>query len=82
MKAYYKYSETFRFPDDMREIMAHLETHGVLCVGASAVEEFYEQFSDEVYCAQWMAVNGERLVEFADWLSEQEIEDEQGRTEE
>jgi hypothetical protein len=59
--------EELNHPEDMRKIMAYLESHGTLHVNARTVENLYYDFSD-TYAAGWLFVNDDRLEEFADWL--------------
>lgn len=76
MKAFEKYPLTrysFKYPEDMAQILAYLSHHGILRISETDVEKYYSDFSDEHYCAGWMQVDEQRLEEFADYLSEKEI---------
>lgn len=64
---------TFHYPDEMDKILAYLKMHGEMHVKPDTIEELYEDFSNEVYCAGWMSIDDERLEEFADWLSRVDI---------
>jgi hypothetical protein len=63
----------YTYPEDMEEILSYLNKHGKINVKNSTIEDFYYDFSEECYCAGWMAVNGHILEEFANWLSEKDI---------
>ena len=79
MRAYTpKKEENFRYPEDMEIILDYLKSHGQLNIKPKTVERYYENFSDEKYCAGWMCIDGEwgrgqGLKEFAEYLSEIEI---------
>ena len=74
MRAYTPFDRSeFRYPEDMRKILAYLNEHGILQIQPNTVEELYGDFSESVYCAGWMGVDDRMLEEFADWLSEYEI---------
>ena len=72
MKAFEFYD--FKYPDDMWKIINYLKQRGDINVKYMKLEELYEDFSYYVYCAQWMMVTNERLEEFAEYLSEYEVE--------
>lgn len=59
---------TFRYPDEMEKILNYLNTIGKIFVSPEKIEDLYEYFSDEKYCASWMTVNDKLLEQFADWL--------------
>lgn len=74
MRAYVPFDRSeFRYPEDMRKILAYLNEHGILQIQPNTVEELYGDFSESVYCAGWMGVDDRMLEAFADWLSEYEI---------
>ena len=64
----------FKYPTDMREIINYLKQHGSINVNFMRLEELYEDFSYDVYCAQWMMVSDETLRRFAEYLADIEIE--------
>lgn len=64
----------FEYPNEMRVIINYLKQRGNINVNFMKLEELYEDFSYYVYCAQWMIVTNERLEEFAEYLSEYEVE--------
>lgn len=72
MKAFEFYD--FKYPNEMREIINYLKQRGNINVNFTKLEELYEDFSYDVYCAQWMIVTNERLEEFTEYLSEYEVE--------
>ena len=74
MRAYIpnKKSE-FEFPEDMEKILNYLNTNGKLMVDERRVESLYEGYSEDRWCAGWIAVNEDRLEEFAEWLSNIEV---------
>ena len=47
----------FKYSDDMWEIINYLKQHGDINVEYMRLEELYEDFSYDVYCAQWMMVS-------------------------
>lgn len=70
MKAYIKNdSQDFLYPDQMEKILDYLKLHGTLQVSAEQVEGYYMMFSEE-RCASWLSVSDMLLAEFADYLSE------------
>ena len=71
MKAFKFYD--FKYPDDMREIINYLKRHGEINVNFMKLEELYEDFSDDVYCTQWMTVSDETLRRFAEYLADIEV---------
>lgn len=74
MRVYIKKEEPkFRYPEDMEKILTYLREHGEVKVSDKTIEQFYEDFSDEEYCAGWMVVDDQMLEEFADWLNKKEI---------
>ena len=64
---------SFRYPDEMEKILNYLNTVGKIFVSPKKIEELYEDFSEEKYCASWMGVNDELLEQFADWLEDYEF---------
>lgn len=64
----------FKYPDDMWEIINYLKQHGDINVEYMRLEELYEDFSYDVYCAQWMMVSDETLRGFAEYLANIEVE--------
>ena len=77
MRAYIPNNESeFEFPEDMERILNYLNANGKLMVNARAVEEFYEGYSEDRWCAGWISVNDDRLEDFANWLSRVEFFDE------
>lgn len=64
----------FKYPDDMWEIINYLKQHGDINVEYMRLEELYEDFSYDVYCAQWMMVYDETLCGFAEYLADIEVE--------
>lgn len=73
MRVYKLKVEGCRFPDDVCKISKYLEANGELFIPVEIVEELYEQFSDELYCAQWIIPNETRLNEFAHWLNNYDL---------
>jgi hypothetical protein len=74
MKVYRKNRNVdFVYPEDMAQILKHLNENGVVLVSASTIEDLYSEFSDEKYSAGWMSITEERLEEFSDWLDELDI---------
>ncbi len=72
MKAFEFYD--FKYPNEIWEIINYLKQRGNINVNFTKLEELYEDFSYDVYCAQWMIVTNERLEEFAEYLSKYEVE--------
>lgn len=72
MIAYTFYSD-LPLSDDVLTILKHLGQSGVLNVVPTEIEDWYRQFSDEVYCAGWIETDAEHLREFANWLSKQKV---------
>ena len=67
-------AKSFAYPEEMGRIMSYLSAHGVVNVPAEAIENYYQAFSEDRYCAGWMCVCNEFiLAEFANWLSELEV---------
>lgn len=64
----------FKYPDDMWKIIDYLKQHGDINVEYMRLEELYEDFSYDVYCAQWMMVSDETLRGFAEYLADIEVE--------
>lgn len=74
MKVYRKNrSMDFVHPEDMAQILKHLNENGVVLVSASTIEDLYFEFSEDKYCAGWISVTDERLEEFSDWLDDLDI---------
>ena len=73
MKVYERNEPNFAFPEDMKLILDYLNAHGKILVKASTIEDLYYDFSDEKYCAGWMCVDEQILVEFEEWLNELEL---------
>lgn len=67
MKVYEK-KYKFWHPEDMKKIIDFLRTHGTLYVCDKIVESLYEKFSHDVYCAGWMTVDTDILIDFSEWL--------------
>lgn len=64
----------FKYPDEMWEIINYLKQYGDINVKYMMLEELYEDFSYDVYCAQWMMVSDETLRGFAEYLADIEVE--------
>lgn len=74
MKIYIKNSSAcYDYPSDMEQILDFLNKNGKLLCSEETVENMYREFSEDRYCAGWMGVDEDRLVEFADWLAEIDI---------
>lgn len=74
MRAYIPNAESeFEFPEDMEKILNYLNANGKLMVDERRVESLYEAYSEDRWCAGWIAVNEDRLEEFAEWLSNIEV---------
>ena len=73
MKVYKRNEINFAFPEDMKLILDYLNAHGKILVKDSTIEDLYCGFSDEMYCAGWMCVDGYILAEFEEWLNELEL---------
>lgn len=73
MKAYEPNKTQFRFWVDMEMILNYLNANGKLNITPKRVEELYEAYSEDVWCAGWMGVSEEILESFANWLSEIEV---------
>ena len=73
MRLYIKYEYDFEYPDDMKTIMGYLVTHGILVVGAQAIERLYREYCEDSWCAGWMIVDENILENFSDWLEEKNI---------
>lgn len=58
----------YEYPEEMELILDYLNEHGEILTGELVIEDLYREFSYEVYCASWMKVNEQMLVEFEDWL--------------
>ena len=77
MKAYVKEKKEppeFLHPKDMKAILEYLEAHGNIQVSAEQVEGYYMMFSDARYRAPWIGVGVTQLAEFADYLSQVEVD--------
>ena len=72
MRAYTFYSK-LNYSNDVISILTYLNKHGVLNIAPGEIEEYYQRFSHEVFCAGWMEINNDRLQEFSYWLAKQEI---------
>ena len=64
----------FKYPDEMWTIINYLKQYGDINVKDMRLEELYEDFSNDVYCAQWMMVSDETLRGFAEYLADIEVE--------
>lgn len=73
MKAYEPHKTQFEFWVDMEMILNYLNVNGKLNITPERVEELYEAYSEDVWCAGWMGVSEEILESFANWLSEIEV---------
>ena len=78
MRAYIPKSELFKYPEEMEIILKYLRANGVINISSSEIERYYEEFSDERYCAGWMSIDSQwgkvkGLKEFAEYLSEIDI---------
>lgn len=77
MKAYVKEKKElpeFLHPKDMKAILEYLEAHGNIQVSAEQVEGYYMMFSEAIYGAAWIGVGLTQLAEFADYLSQVEVD--------
>ena len=73
MKVYTRHHlDELNHPEDMKKIMAYLESHGTLHVNAKTVERLYYDFSD-TYAAGWLIVDDDNLQAFEDWLENIDI---------
>ena len=61
------------YPHDMNKIIKYLETYGKLNVNYCTLEDLYAEFSEDIYCAGWMTVDGIILSKFAKWLFVKEV---------
>ena len=75
MKAYEPHKTQFEFWVDMEMILNYLNANGKLNITPERVEELYEGYSEDVWCASWMGVSEEILESFAEWLSEIEVDE-------
>ena len=75
MKAYEPHKTQFEFWVDMEMILNYLNANGKLNITPERVEELYEGYSEDVWCASWMGVSEEILESFANWLSEIEVDE-------
>ena len=73
MKAYEPHKTQFEFWVDMEMILNYLNANGKLNITPERVEELYEGYSEDVWCASWIGVSEEILESFAEWLSEIEV---------
>ena len=73
MRAYIPNEEEFMYPEDMELLLSYLNKNGKLMIEPHTLEEMYEGFSEERYCAGWMNITEHILEEFAEWLSEIEV---------
>ena len=51
----------YRYPEDMERIMSYLNSRGKVNVSEKMIERLYEDFSEQMYCAQWLIVSEEIL---------------------
>lgn len=72
MNAYTFYTK-LTLSNDVILILTYLNSHGILNIAPGEIEEYYQRFSHEVYCAGWVEMNNECLREFSYWLARQEI---------
>ena len=56
------------YGDDILIIKLFLAKKGVYIDESWAIQELWEDFSDEVYCAGWLTVQEDFLQEFYEWL--------------
>ena len=75
MKAYEPHKTQFEFWVDMEMILNYLNANGKLNITPERVEELYEGYSEDVWCASWMGVSEEILEDFANWLSGIEVDE-------
>lgn len=73
MKAYIKNKSDFDYPEEMEKILAYLEKYGTLNISPKEVELKYSEYSEDRWCASWIAVRDHILPDFANWLSEVEV---------
>lgn len=64
----------YRYPEDMERIMSYLNSRGKVNVSEKMIERLYEDFSEHMYCAQWLIVSEEILNQFSEWLSDIELD--------
>lgn len=57
MKAYEPNKTQFQFWVDMEMILNYLNANGKLNITPKRVEELYEAYSEDVWCAGWMGVS-------------------------
>lgn len=71
MKVYKRYEcANYIYPDDMKCILTYLNEHGEILVAPSIIEWLYFRFSEEQYCASWVCVvNDQVLEEFENYLT-------------
>jgi len=60
--------EQLQYPDDIKVIRAYLENIGELFVVDSVLDKLWREFSNDVYCAQFMGAAPQFIEEFACWL--------------
>lgn len=72
MKAFEFYD--FQYPDEMWKIIRYLEQWGKINVDYMKLEKLYEDFSYDVYYAQWMMVSDKTLKGFTKYLTDIEVE--------
>ena len=72
MSKYFKLNtpETFRYPDDLKNIKSYLEEKGTIYCTDKELEKLWEEFSDTEYSASWLSPDSESLERFAEWLDE------------
>lgn len=72
MTAYTFYSD-LPLSDDVLTILTYLGQYGALNIAPTEIEDWYRQFSNEVYCAGWIKTETDHLQEFANWLTKQKV---------
>ena len=61
------------YREDVRKIVQYLETVGTVYVRPRTVEDLYSRYSNEEYCAGWLAFDDEILEGFSRWLEAIEL---------
>ena len=61
-----------QYPEDVKKIREYLEKIGTLEATDAEIDDYWSQYSDEKFCAGWMVVVNEDMLDmFADWLESQ-----------
>lgn len=74
MKAFVSFAsnETVRYPEDALRIKAFVEQRGTVQFQPTLAnyERFWQQYSEDVWCAGYMEISDQLLLSFVYWLQD------------